>query len=246
MKRALVTGASRRVGRAIALELGKSGWDVLVHYHHSREAAAEVVAAIEAAGGRAASVSGDLSTVEGCEQVVAGVRTRFEGLELLVNNASVFEPMPFEETDLAYWDWMCSVNLRAPFLLARDLLDLLGAGDLGGQSRACVVNLCDIGAERPVRGFTAYSVSKAGLVMLTRAMAVELAPAIRTVGVAPGQVAWPEDYSPEKRKALAARIPMGRAGTPEDVARLVRFLAMEGDYLNGVIVPVDGGLHVRY
>ncbi|MCB9673823.1 MAG: SDR family oxidoreductase [Alphaproteobacteria bacterium] len=244
--RALVTGAGRRVGRAIALELGTTGWDVLVHYHRSAEPALEAVDAIRAAGGQADVVQGDLGEVEGCAQVVRAVSERWDGLELLVNNASVFEPRPFEQTDLAHWDWMVNVNLRAPFLLARDLLGLLRAGRLAGGTNGCVVNLCDIGADRPVSGFTAYSVSKAGLVMLTRSMAVELAPSVRTVGVAPGQVAWPESYSDEKRAAIARRIPMGRAGTPEDVARLVRFLAMEGDYLNGVIVPVDGGLHVRY
>jgi pteridine reductase len=109
-----------------------------------------------------------------------------------------------------------------------------------------VVHLCDIGGDRPVRGHVHYSVSKAGIAMLVKAMAVELAPAVRTVGIAPGQVAWPEHYSAEKRAALTRRIPLGRPGSPEDVAVLVRFLATEAHYLNGVIVPVDGGLAVRY
>lgn len=247
MRRALVTGAGRRVGRAIALELATTGWDVLVHYNHSEAHAQDVVSMIRDAGGSADVAQGDLATVEGCESLVEAVKSRWDGLELLVNNASIFEPRPFADTDLAHWDWMHAVNLRAPFLLARDLVGHLRAGKLTDTgTHGCVVNLCDIGAERPVKGYTAYSVSKAGLVMLTRCMAIELAPAVRTVGVAPGQVAWPEDYSVEKRATLAARIPMGRAGTPEDVARLVRFLAGEGDYLNGLVVPVDGGLHVRY
>ncbi|MEZ4319242.1 MAG: SDR family oxidoreductase [Myxococcota bacterium] len=244
--RALVTGAGRRVGRAIALELASTGWDVLVHYNRSEAPALEVVRAIRDAGGTADTVQGDLAEVAGCTAVADAVKARWDGLELLVNNASIFEPKPFGEIDLAHWDWMHAVNVRAPFLLARDLLEHLRTGRLSGECGGCVVNLCDIGAERPVSGYTAYSVSKAGVVMLTRSMAVELAPRVRTVGVAPGQVAWPEDYSAEKRAALSRRIPMGRAGTPEDVARLVRFLAMEGHYLNGIVVPVDGGLHVRY
>lgn len=246
MKRALVTGAARRVGRAIAIELGKQGFDVLVHCHRSVEAAQSVVGEIEAAGGRGAVFAADVGTGEGCTALVDAVKARWDGLEILVNNASVFEPRPFEETDLEHWNWMDHVNLRAPFLLSRDLLPLLRNGSLKAGSDACIVNLCDIGADRPVKGYTAYSVSKAGLVMLTKSLALELAPQIRVVGVSPGQVCWPEDYSASKRETLAKRIPMGRAGEPEDVARLVRFLALEGDYLNGLIVPVDGGLHARY
>lgn len=246
--RALVTGGARRVGRAIALELARSGWDVTITCHRSVGDAADVVRELTALGADASGVQGDLGTAEGCAEVVAAVTSRWDGLELLVNNASVFEPRPFEELDDAHWDAMMEVNARAPYRLARGLLGALRAGALqpGGPTRGAVVNLCDIGAERPVAGYTAYSVSKAALVMLTRSMAVELAPAIRTVGVAPGQVAWPEDYPEALRDRITRRIPMGRVGDPEDVARLVRFLAVEGHYLNGVVVPVDGGLHVRY
>ncbi len=246
MKRALVTGAGIRVGRAIALELAEHGFHVLVHYNRSEEPALAVVSEIEAANGSAHAVQGDLSSVEGCRALVEAVKARFDGLELLVNNASVFEPCAFEDTDLAHWDAMDSVNLRAPYLLSRGLLDHLRNGQLSDGSHGCIVNLCDIGADRPVKGYTAYSVSKAGLVMLTRSLAIELAPEVRVVGVAPGQVAWPEDYSEAKRDRLRKRIPMDDAGTPEDVASLVRFLALEGRYLNAVIVPVDGGLHARY
>ena len=246
MKRALVTGAGIRVGRAIAIELGRHGFHVLVHYNRSEAPAQTVVSEVEAAGGRAEAVQGDLSSVAGCQALVEAVTARFDGLELLVNNASVFEPRAFEETDLAHWDAMDFVNLRAPFLLAHGLLSHLRNGTLSERNHGCIVNMCDIGAERPIRGYTAYSVSKAGLVMLTRSLAIELAPAVRVVGVAPGQVAWPEDYSEAKRAGLRKRIPMGDAGTPQDVASLVRFLALEGQYLNAVIVPVDGGLHARY
>lgn len=246
--RALVTGAAKRVGRAIALELARSGWDVLVHCHRSVGDADEVLAAGRALGAQMGVAVADLADPAGCASLVAAVEARWDGLELLVNNASVFEPRPFAAIDAAHWDWMHAVNVRAPFLLAQGLLRSLGAGrlDPDGPTRAAVVNLCDIGAERPVSGYAAYSVSKAGIVMLTRCMAVELAPAIRTVGVAPGQVAWPDDYPAELRERITRRIPMARVGEPEDVARLVRFLAAEGHYLNGVVVPVDGGLHVRY
>jgi pteridine reductase len=106
--------------------------------------------------------------------------------------------------------------------------------------------MCDIGADRPVSGYTHYSVSKAGLMMLVKAMAVELAPKIRTMGISPGQVIWPENYSETLRNQLKQRIPMKDVGTPTDVATLVRFLAVEGKYLNGEIIAVDGGLQCRY
>lgn len=233
--RALVTGGARRVGAGIVQSLARAGYDVLIHYRSSDEEAEAVAAQCRALGVEAHTVAADLATVEGCRTLVDAVR--WSQLDLLVNNASAFEPRAFGDTDLAHWDAMLAINLRAPFLLARDLLPKLGGGT--------VVNLCDIGADRPLVGYTAYSVSKAGLVMLTRSMAVELAPRVRTVGIAPGQVAWPEDYSDAKRAALRKRIPMDRVGTPEDVGELVVFLA-RASYLNGVIVPVDGGLHARY
>lgn len=249
--RALVTGGARRVGAATVLELARSGFDVVLHFHGA-EAEAEAVA--EQARGLGAGVSlvrADLAEPSGCQVVIDAVLSRWSGLELLVNNASVFRPKPFGEISLEDWAWMQAVNVRAPFLLSQGLLGALRAGEperLGAPSEqhGVVVHLVDIGAERPVSGFTDYSCSKAALQMLVKAMAVELAPAVRTLGVSPGQVIWPEEYGPELRAKLAKRIPLGRAGEPEDVARLIRFLVREAHYLNGAIVPVDGGLSCRY
>lgn len=248
---ALVTGAGKRVGRAIAVELARAGFDLCVHYRSSRDEAELTVTACRDLGARAFLVQADLATAAGCAALVAGVRAEWSALSVLVNNASRFDPVPFEQIDDATWHQMLGINLDAPFRLSRDLLPLMRAADpeaIDGPSGqgAVVVHLCDIGAERPVRGYTHYSVSKAGLVMLVRSMAVELAPAVRTVGVAPGQVAWPPDYDTDKRARLTRRIPLGRVGDPDDIATLVRFLVLEGHYLNGVVVPVDGGLAVRY
>lgn len=247
--RAVVTGASIRVGRGIALELARSGFDLVLTTRSS--SLDDTATACRTLGADVSCVTADLATVEGCEAVVDHVRERFDGLELLVNNASAFTPVPFGDITLAQWETMVGVNLRAPFLLSQGLLDRLQSGDPArvgapdGQ-HGVVVHLCDIGANNPVSGYAHYSVSKAGLVMLVKAMAVELAPAVRTVGVSPGQVAWPDDYSDAKRDRLMQRIPLKRVGDPEDIARLVRFLALEGHYLNGVVVPVDGGLSKRY
>lgn len=239
-RRAVVTGAAVRVGRAIALELARSGFDLALHFR--TRPADDVLAECRAAGADAFAIRADLADPAQIDGVVREVTARWDSLDLLVNNASIFEPRAFEAIRLDEWDHMLAVNLRAPFQLSQGLLPVLRAAADG----ALVVHLCDIGADDPVSGFTHYSVSKAGLVMLVKAMAVELAPAVRTVGISPGQVAWPVDYEETKRAALARRIPMKRVGTPEDVARLVRFLALEAPYVNGAVIPVDGGLSVRY
>lgn len=248
-RRALVTGAGRRVGAAIAEELGRLGFEVALHVRSAHADALVVAERVRAAGGDAWIVQGDLATLDGCRAVTDAVAARWEHLDVLVNNASAFEPVAFEAITPAAWDAMLGVNLRAPFLVSQALLPQLRAArspsGVAGEG-GLVVHLCDIGADRPVSGYAHYSVSKAGLVMLVKAMAVELAPAVRTVGLSPGQVIWPEDYPAELRARIAARIPMRRVGAPEDIARLVKFMATEGHYLNGVVLPVDGGLSIRY
>lgn len=249
--RALVTGAAVRIGRSIAIELARAGFDVAVHYRASAGPADATVADCRAVGSDAWAVPADLTTVAGCHALVDAVKQRWDDLHVLVNGASAFEPVPFDRISVGQWDEMLAVNLRAPFLLSQGLLPLLRAADgaiVGAppDQGGLVVHMCDIGADRPVTGYAHYSVSKAGLVMLVKAMAVELAPRVRAVGISPGQVMWPEWYEPEKRERLSRRIPMKRAGGPEDVARLVRFLATAGHYLNGAVIPVDGGLSIRY
>ena len=129
---------------------------------------------------------------------------------------------------------------QTTFMLTRELLPSLRAA--GGL----IINICDIGAERPLPGYAHYAVSKAGLFALTRALAIDLAPEVRAVGISPGQVAWPPDMPTEEREALTQRVPLRRCGTPEDIARLARFLWREGGYINGAVIPVDGGLACPY
>ncbi len=251
MPNAVVTGAGARVGRAIAVELARQGFEIGVHYRSSSQGAEETAEACREAGGSAWLVQGDLATVRGCRDVVEAVRARCAHLHVLVHNASTFSPDPFDTVSLKTWETMTAVHTRAPFLLTQGLLDRLRAAEstaTGAQpgEGGLVVCMVDIGAERPVPGYAAYSVSKAGTLMFVKALAVELAPKVRCIGISPGQVAWPSNYSEAKRDRIVGRIPMGRVGTPEDIARLIRFAAMEAPYLNGEIIDVDGGLSKRY
>lgn len=248
--KAVVTGAGQRVGRAIAVELAKAGFEVALHYRGGRAGVEETLAACRAVGGDGWCVQADLVRTEDVRALAAAVRERWDSLDVLVHNASSFEAVPFEEVSVEHLDAMLGVHVRAPFLLTQGLLPLLRAGGSAvGRSPGeggLVVAIGDLGAERPLPGHAAYSVSKAGLRMLVRALAVELAPTVRAIGIQPGQVAWPPDYDEDKRARIARRIPMGRVGTPEDVARLVRFAALEAPYLNGALLDVDGGLGARY
>lgn len=249
--RAVVTGAGVRVGRAIALELAAAGFDLALHYRSSRAPVEEVADGCRAAGSEVHLHQADLADPDGCASLVEGVLEHWDALELLVNNASAFDPVEFGQITAGQWEAMLGINLRAPFLLSQGLLGALRAGDPARtgappSQHGVVLHLCDIGADNPVAGYAHYSVSKAGLVMLVKAMAVELAPAVRTVGLSPGQVCWPDDYDEAKRGRLERRIPLGRVGSPADMATLARFVATEGHYLNGCILPVDGGLSKRY
>ncbi|MCP4589193.1 MAG: SDR family oxidoreductase [bacterium] len=238
---ALVTGAARRVGRAVALELSEAGCDVAVHYHHSRREAEEVVEQIERQGRRANVVDGDLADPQTWSRVVDACVDRFGRLDVLVNNASVYEPMRVEDFNPEAWDRTMRVNLTAAVGMCHHAVEPLRAG-----GRGCIVNILDIGAERPFRGYLAYSCSKAGLAALTRGLAVELAPEIRVNAVSPGIAVFPEDCDEATRARLIDRVPMGRAGSPEDIARAVRYLVAEAGFVTGQVLGVDGGRSVRW
>lgn len=223
---ALVTGAGVRVGNAIARDLARAGWTVAAHYRSHRPR------------GFAAALQADLALPDGPATLAADFRAGFRRLDLLVNCAAAFDAAPLARTDAALFDAQMDLNARAPLLLAKALLPLLR------RARGAIVNVADVGGGLvPWRGFSAYGASKAALVRITEALALELAPAVRVNAVAPGTVLWPESYPASRRRKLAARIPLGRAGTPGDVAAAVRFLA-EAPFVTGAVLPVDGGRHL--
>ncbi|HUE77292.1 MAG TPA: SDR family oxidoreductase [Longimicrobiales bacterium] len=233
-KFALVTGAARRVGRALALGLARGGADVAVHYHGSEAGARRTVEAIKALGRNAVALRADLADADACGALVAAAAQRLGGLDILVNSASLFESAPFEEITAEAWDRVQAVNLRAPFLLTRAAAPLLR------ERTGAVVNIADLAGVQAWRSFAHHGVSKAGLIHLTRVSARSLAPDVRVNCIVPGTVLPPEDYTEEEVARSAARSALQRIGSPEDVVRALLFL-IESDFATGSVVTVDGG-----
>lgn len=236
MPSALVTGAGIRVGRAIALALSRAGFSVALHANRSRDAVCAVQEQIQQSGGQASVHLADLSAREDVLRLADEVMELHPSLDVLVNSAALFEQVPFRDVSPAAVDVMRAVNLDAPFFLTQRLLPALEA-EAGGL----VVNITDILGERSPPGFAHYAITKAALLHLTRALAVELAPKVRVNALSPGTVAFPEDYSAEAREKILRRVPLRREGTPEDIARCVVFLAREAPYVTGQTLDVDGG-----
>lgn len=238
-KTALVTGGARRVGRAIALELAEAGCNVVVHYRTSQQDADETAAAIQRLGRRADLVCGDLADASTWPRVIDHTVASMGGLDILINNASAFQaatPDRLEDFDPQLWQDMLQVNLIAPVALSHFAAEHLKRSGYGK-----IVNLVDIAAERPWTTHLAYCASKAGLATATKALAKALAPRVRVNAVAPGIAIFPEEYSPHVRAALVAKVPLQREGTPQEIARAVRFLVESGDYVTGEVIAVDGG-----
>jgi pteridine reductase len=235
----LITGAARRIGAAIARGLHAAGAQVVLHCHRSREEADTLADKLNAARpGSCAVVQGDLLEVERLGELVEEAAQAFGRLDGLVNNASSFYPTPFGAIGLTEWEDLLGSNLRAPLFLAQAAYPRLKA------SRGAVVNLVDIHAERPLKDFLAYSVAKTGLAGLTRALALEMGPEVRVNGVAPGAILWPdgdEHFAPTERDRIIAQTPLGRIGSPDDVAGAVKYLLFDAPFVSGQVLAVDGG-----
>ncbi len=232
---ALVTGAARRVGRAVALELARGGCDVAIQYRTSHEDAARVADAIHSLGRRCCLIRADLSVPGEWSRIVQEAVDGLGSPGVLVNNASVFEPMALDEFDADRWERTFRVNLTAVAGLCHYAAPHLSR--LQGK----IVNLADISADRPWSGHLAYCASKAALINLTRALARSLAPDVQVNAVSPGIAEFPESYDAETRAELIAKVPLKRAGSPDDIARVVRYLCEHGDYVTGQVINVDGG-----
>jgi pteridine reductase len=238
---ALITGAAHRIGAAITRRLHREGLDIALHYHRSQAAAEALKDELE--GRRADSVRLIQADLNALEQLTAMIQqiSQWRGrLDLLVNNASSFYPTPLEQLTVEQWDDLMGTNLKAPFFLATAAAPLLRA------NRGAIINLVDIHAERPLKAHPVYSIAKAGNAMMVKTLARELGPEIRVNGVAPGAILWPEqELSEQVKNEILSRTSLGRAGTPEEIAGTVRFLALDAPYITGQIIAVDGGRSVQ-
>ena len=239
-KVALVTGAARRVGAAIARRLHAAGADVLIHYRGSEADAVRLESELNALRVHSAlRLKADLLAAQAPQALVGAALERRGRLDLLVNNASMFYATAIGEIGTAQWDELIGSNLRAPMFLSQAAAPHLIA------ARGSIVNIVDIHAEQPLKGYPVYSIAKAGLAALTRSLALELAPAVRVNAVAPGAILWPEDgqFDPRERERVLAATPLARLGAPEDIAGAVLFLAT-ARFVTGHVLAVDGGRSV--
>ncbi len=233
----LVTGGARRVGAATVRHLHAAGCTIAIHYRRSSgeaEALAKELNAIRPDS--AATFPAALEDDAALPPLVAAVIGRFGRLDGLVNNASAFYPTPIGETTSSQWDDLFAANARAPFFLAQAAAPALR------EAKGAIVSIVDIYAERPLAGHVVYSMAKAALVMLTQALAKDLAPDVRVNAVAPGAILWPESGKPEEAaEALIAKTPPAHKGDPADVAEAVRWLLLDARYTTGQVIRVDGG-----
>ncbi len=234
---ALITGGARRIGAAIAETLHDAGFNVVIHFRSSRPAALALRRRLE--NRRPDSVrliAADLASVNAIEALVAEAVGGWGRLDVVVNNASAFYPTPLGEASEAQWEELLASNLKAPFFLSQAAFPQLRLQ--GG----CIVNITDVYGLRPRPGYPIYSVAKAGLTALTRALALEMAPDVRVNAVAPGAILWPERPVAEAdRQALLDAVPLRRMGTEADVTRAVRYLVCDAPYVTGQVIAVDGG-----
>jgi NAD(P)-dependent dehydrogenase (short-subunit alcohol dehydrogenase family) len=235
-KVALVTGAGRRVGRAIAAALASRGASIAVHYRSSRPEAEAVVKEIDGRGGTAHAFHADLENVAQIETMVAAVAARFGRIDVLVNSASVFYRKPIEELTERDWDSNLNTNLKAPFFLSK-FAGLRMRAQGGGK----IVNIGDWAGIRPYNNYLPYTVSKSGIIGLTRALAKALAPEVQVNCIALGPVLAPEDYGADEVARLVERTLTKRMGSPEDVAQAVLFFCEGTDFATGATLVLDGG-----
>jgi len=234
MKTALISGGAARIGAQIVRTIHENGYKVIIHCHQSEEIAQTLGRELNSKRNSSAQVLvADLGDNEAIKKLTQTIKS----LDLLVNNASVFYPTLTENSTIDDWDKIININLRAPFFLATGLSKVLAV------SQGSIVNIIDIHSDRPLKKFSIYNISKAGLKMLTKTLAKEFAPNIRVNGISPGSILWPQDESQlsnKEKMIMLDRIALKRLGSPNDIAEAVLFLA-NSKYITGQVINIDGG-----
>jgi pteridine reductase len=234
---ALITGASRRVGAVVARTLHGAGYDLALHYRQSSDEAKALADELEQHRPHSTLLlQADLSDLAALPGLIEKLLAHFGRLDALLNNASAFYATPLDSATPTQWDELFASNAQAPFFLTQAAIPALR------EARGGIVNMLDIYAERPLKGYTLYCMAKAALSAMTRSLALELGPDIRVNGIAPGAVMWPsEGKSDAEKQEMLSRTPLDRAGTPEDVASAILWLLRDAHYTTGHVIPIDGG-----
>ncbi len=239
---ALVTGAARRIGAAIARTLHAAGYRVVLHYHQSeREARALCDQLNEHRASSATLLSADLTDLQAVRNLARDTLAAWGRVNVLVNNASTFYPTPLPQADVRKWQDLMGSNLQGPYFLCQALADSLTA------QRGVIINIADIHARQPLANHSIYCIAKAGNTMLTKSLARDLAPHVRVNGIAPGAILWPESteqLSLKARDNILATVPLGHLGSVDDIANTALFLIRDATYITGQIIAVDGGKHL--
>lgn len=236
--KALVTGGARRIGAAITRALHQEGYKVFIHCNRSTKEAHELADELNRLRIDSAEVvQADLNSLKQIDELSSRVLRDTGGLDVLINNASSFYPTPLGSVEEHHWNDLINSNLKAPFFLSQQLHGALA------ERRGVIINLTDIFAERPMPGHSVYCIAKAGNVMLTKSLALELAPKVRVNGIAPGAILWPEDSQGEQKVNIGklASIPLSRLGGTEAITTAIRYLIRDADYVTGQIISIDGG-----
>lgn len=232
---ALVTGAGQRIGQQLAIALGRAGCDVVIHYRQSAEGARETAAMIESAGQKALLCQGDLRCQSDARRVAQQAIDWQDNLAVVVNSAATFDAVPFQQIEQEDWAVALETNLLGPFWISQ-----LAGEWMKKAGRGKIINIADTSWMAPWPGYLPYSISKAGVVALTRGLAQVLAPTVQVNAIGPGAVMFPESYSEQKKQAVIAKTLRKAEGSPEDVCQAMLFLC-ECDYVTGTVIPVEGG-----
>ncbi len=238
----LITGGARRIGAAIARQLHAAGALLMLHYRGSEADALALQRELNAQrADSVALVQADLLDGAGLAEMVRNTLTRFDRLDVLVNNASSFYPTPLGGIGEKDWDDLMGTNLKAPLFLSQAAAPALK------KTGGCIVNIVDIHVDRPLKNYLVYCAAKAGLAGLTRALARELGPDVRVNGVSPGPIIWPEDdqFDELTRQRTVSHTLLKRTGEPEDIAKAVHYLVADAPYVTGQIIAVDGGRSIN-
>ncbi|HEY2685083.1 MAG TPA: pteridine reductase [Steroidobacteraceae bacterium] len=233
----LITGGAKRVGAEMARAFHAAGANLLIHYRSSSAAALSLADAFNKHRAHSAAiVAAHLNNPEAPDKLIATAKLEFGRLDILINNASSFYPTAVGTITVSQWDDLIGSNLKAPLFLSQ-----AAAASLK-ETRGLIINMIDIHGFRPLKGHPVYSAAKAGLAMLTKALARELGPEIRVNGIAPGPVLWPEgDMDEALKREIIDKTALKRHGSPQDIARTALFLAKDAPYITGQIIAVDGG-----